>query len=79
MSAVSVSGTARFVEVADRAVGAALEGQPALGQEHPDRLDRVQRDPVGAGDDRPDGRLRQARHEPGEELAHRARPASGSR
>ena len=39
--------------------------------QHPDRLDRVQRDALGAGDDRLDRGLRQARREPGEQVAHR--------
>ena len=74
ISAVSVSGTARVVEVADRAVDVALEAEAALGEQHPDGLDRVQRDPVGAGDDRPrrpcSGR---PGDEAGEQLAHRRR------
>ena len=35
-------------EVADRVVDAALELEPALGEEHADRLDRVERHAVGA-------------------------------
>ena len=61
-------------EVPDRLVGAVLEGQPAVGEEHPDRLDGVQRDAVGAGDDGPDRGLRQARA-PG----RRGAPASPAR
>ena len=71
MSAVSVSGTARSRQVADRPVDPVLEHEPALRQEHPDRLDRVERHPVGPGDDRVAGRGRQARHQPRQELAHR--------
>ena len=56
MSAVSVSGTASVGQVADRAVDAVLDGEPALGDEHAHRLDRVQRDAVGARDDGPDRR-----------------------
>ena len=58
-------------QVADRAVHAVLDGQPSLGDEHPDGLDGVQRDAVGAVDDRPHGRRRKSRDEAGEELAHR--------
>ena len=52
-------------------VGAVFQGKPSLGDEHPDRLDGVQRDAVGAGDDRADRGLRQAGDKPEEELAHR--------
>ena len=45
-------GHGQVVEVAGRPVDAALEHEAALRQQHPDGLDRVQRDPVGAGDDR---------------------------
>ena len=58
-------------QVADRPVDAVLQRELTLGQEHPDGLDRVERHPVGAVDDRPDRRLRQARDEAREELAHR--------
>ena len=71
MSAVSVSGTARLVRSPAGSYRSSLSTRPFLGQEHPDRFDGVQRDPVGAGDDRPDGGLGQARDEPEEELAHR--------
>ena len=71
MSAVSVSGHGQLAQVADRPVDAVLEHQPPLGQEHPDRLDRVERDAVGPGDDRVAGVGGQAGHQPGQELAHR--------
>ena len=71
MSAVSVSGTARSLQVVDRPVDAVLEHEPALGQEHAHRLDRVQRHAVGPGDDRVAGGHRQPRHEARQELAHR--------
>ena len=61
MSAVSVSGTASGGQVADRPVRAVRDREPALGDEHPHRLDRVQRDAVGARDDGPDGRRRAGR------------------
>ena len=53
MSAWSVSGTASSPSVARRLVAAvARVREPAVRDEHPDRLDRVQRDALGARDDR---------------------------
>ena len=50
-SACSVSGTSRSLDVARHDVARALlHEQPAVLQ-HADRLDRVERDPVGAADD----------------------------
>ena len=60
-------------QVADRPVDAVGGLQRALGDEHPDDLDGVERDPVGAGDDPRGGVVGQAGHEAGEELAHRRR------
>ena len=57
-------------QVADRSVGAVDDGKAPLGDEHPDRLDGIQRDAVRAGDDGRDRRGGQARDESGEELAH---------
>ena len=58
-------------EVAGRNVDVVAERQPAFGDQHPDRLHRVERGPVRAGDD---GRGRlggQPGHQPGEQVAHR--------
>ena len=54
------------------AIGAVPAARGALGEQHPDGLDRVQRDAVRAGDDRRDGPVRQPGHQAREELAHRA-------
>ena len=50
---------------------AAVLGQAAAREQHPDRLDRVQREAVGALDDPRGDRLRQSRDHPVEQLAHR--------
>ena len=60
-------------QVADRSIGAIDDGQASLRDEHPDRLDRIQRDAVRASDDRRGGRRRESRHQPGEEFVHRGR------
>ena len=58
-------------QVADRAIHPVVDRQAALGDEHPDGLDGVQRDPAGALEDRRHGRRRKPGHEPGQQLAHR--------
>ena len=63
----------QVAQVAGRSIDIAVKGEFALGQEHPDRFDRVQRDPVRAGDDRLDRRLRQPGDQAGEQVAHRRR------
>jgi hypothetical protein len=45
--------------------------EPSLGEEHPNRLHRVERDAACAAHDRADRVLRQARYETGQEIAHR--------
>ena len=74
MSERSVSGTASVAEVADRPVASVDALEAAVGDEHPDGLDGVERDAVGAGEDRP---RRRAPGSPGtkpvEQLAHRLR------
>ena len=45
--------------------------EAALGHEHPDGLHRVQGNSVGAGDDRVDGSVGQARRQPGQQRLHR--------
>ncbi len=57
-------------EIADRLVCAVGEHELALRNEHPDRLDRIQRDSVRPGDDRLDRPFRQAGHQTREELPH---------
>ena len=55
-------GHGQLAEVADRLERAVAElEQAAVGEEHPDGLDGVEGDAVGAVDDRCGGRLRQAR------------------
>ena len=71
MRAVSVSGTARSVRSPVGPVDVAFGHEVALRQEHPDDLDRVQRDPVGTRHDRVAGGGGQARDEAGQQLAHR--------
>ncbi len=71
MSAVSVSGHGQVGQVAGRAIDAALEHQPALGQEHPDRLDGIERHAVRAGHDGVAGGRGQPGHEAAKQLAHR--------
>ena len=44
--------------------------EPAVGDQHPDRLDRIQRDALGTRHDRADRRLGQAADEPTQQLAH---------
>ena len=59
---------AELADEVQRPVVALLEH--ALVEQAPDRLDRVERDPLGALDDACPGRLGQARDEPVEQLAH---------
>ena len=59
-------------EIAGRDVDAVMEREPAFRDQHAHRLHRVERDPVGPGHDGPGGFVRQAGHEPGEQVAHRA-------
>ena len=61
----------QLAEVADGLVVAVGLAQPPVGHQHPDGLDRVQRDAVGAGDDRARRGQRQAGDEAGQELVHR--------
>ena len=62
-----------LAERPDRLIAALLTGpEPTVRHEHPDRLDGVQGDPLGTGDDRADRRFRQVGHEPPEEVPHRA-------
>ena len=56
-------------QVARRDVAAVGRRQSALGDQHPDRLDRVQRDAVGAFGDRSKRRIGKTRNELGEQLA----------
>ncbi len=44
--------------------------EPALGDQHSDRLDGIEGNALGACDDRPGSGLGQARNEPGQERAH---------
>ena len=60
-------GDGELVEIAGRRVGAVPLDEPAVGEEHPDGLDRVQRDAVRAVDDLASGRLGQPGHEAGEQ------------
>ena len=57
-------------QVAGRLVDAVHEGEATLGEQHPDRLDRVQGDAVRATHDGLHRRLRQAGHEAEEQVAH---------
>ena len=59
-------------EIAGRDVDASTEREPALRDEHAHRLHRVQRDPIGPGHDGPGGCVREAGHEPRQQVAHRA-------
>ena len=61
----------QLAEVADWLVMAVGLAQAPVGHEHPDGLDRVQRDAIGAGDDRARRGQRQAGNETGQELVHR--------
>ena len=81
MSAVSVSGHGERRRGRRRAVAPSLGHEPAVGEQHPDRLDRVQRHAVGARSTiAPDGRLGQPGHEAAEQLAHgRTRAAARGR
>ncbi len=71
----------RHLELADlrhRAVDRAVLREQAAVEQHPHRLDRVQRDALGARQDLRAQSVGQARDEAGEELLHR-RGGSGSR
>ena len=58
-------------EVTDGGVGAvAAGGQAALGEQHPHRLDGIERHAVGPRDDGADCGLRQPRHETHQQLPH---------
>ncbi len=57
-------------QVADGLGHPALEGEVPIGQEHADGLDRVERDALRALQDALHDRVRQARHEAGQQLAH---------
>ena len=63
----------QFRQVPCRPVDAVLARHDPLAQEHPDGLDRVQRDALRPFEDALDDRLGQARDEPGQQLAHLAR------
>ena len=58
-------------QVARRDVAAVGGRQAALGDQHPDRLDRVERDAVGAFGDRSERRIGETRNELGEQLDDR--------
>jgi hypothetical protein len=64
-------GDRKLAELPHRAVGGAVALQAPFRDESPDRLHRVERDPVGAGEDGPDRGLGEARHEAVEEGPHR--------
>ena len=71
ISACSVSGTSSApISPTTRYDGAVLDEQAAVEQ-HPHRLDRVERDPLGAREDLLRSVRRQPGHEPGEQLLHR--------
>jgi len=62
----------QLAELADRFEATVLAGlEPPIGNEHADRLDGIQRNALGARNDRADRGLGQARHETREEFAHR--------
>ena len=69
MSAVRLSGTASCGQVAIGRVHAVPQHETPIGDEHPDRLDRVQGHPVGARHDGQARLLGQAGHQPRDELA----------
>ena len=79
MSAVSVSGTASVVEVPTGRYDPPSTHEPALREQHPHRLDGVQRHAVGARHDGRHGLRRQPGHEAGEQALASRRGGSGSR
>ena len=58
-------------DLADRAVDRALLHEQAAVEQHPHRLDRIERHALGAGEDLVAQRCRQAGDEPDQELLHR--------
>jgi hypothetical protein len=63
-------GDGQPAQLAGQPVAAGGLGQAALVEEHPDRLDRVERNPFGPVTDRPDRSLGQAGDEAHEEQLH---------
>src|SRR5579859_6920285 len=59
------------LDCADRPVDGTLLDERAAVEQHPDRLDGVERDAFGAGEYLLAQRLRQARNEAGQQLLHR--------
>ena len=66
-----MSGTAKLVRSPSGRVRVAPELEPALGDQHADRLDGIERNAIGPGKDRAQRRFRERRHEAEEQLAHR--------
>ena len=66
-------GDGQVSQVADRPVDAAGHLERALGNEHPDDLDRVQGNAVGPDDDAPRRVVGKPGHQAGQELVHRRR------
>ena len=64
-------GHLELADLRHRVVHRALLDDEAAVEQHPHRLDRVERDTFGAGEDLLSGPVGQARHESGEELLHR--------
>ena len=67
-------GHRQLREVAGRAIDAVLERDEALAQEHPNRLDGIQRDPLRSLENALGDRLREPGNQSAEQLAHEVGP-----